>query len=105
MSDTFVGLDMAKAEFVVACRPEGTRWTATYDPEGIAATVARLRTLTPALIVAEATGATSGRSWRRSRLAAVRWLSRIHGGCVTLRKRRAARQDRPLGCRPVGARC
>ena len=55
MSDTFVGVDMAKAEFVVACRPEGTRWTATNYPEGIAA-VARLRTLTPALIVAEATG-------------------------------------------------
>jgi transposase len=56
MSDTFVGVDLAKAEFVVAGRPEGTRWTATNDPEGIAATVARLRTLTPALIVAEATG-------------------------------------------------
>jgi transposase len=56
MSDTFVGVDMAKADFVVACRPEGTRWTATNDPEGIAATVVRLRTLTPALIVAEATG-------------------------------------------------
>jgi transposase len=56
MSDTFVGVDMAKVEFVVACRPEGTRWTATNDPEGIAATVARLRTLAPALIVAEATG-------------------------------------------------
>lgn len=56
MSDTFVGVDMAKAEFVVACRPEGTPWTATNDSEGIAATVARLRTLTPALIVAEATG-------------------------------------------------
>ncbi len=23
MSDTFVGVDLAKAEFVVACRPEG----------------------------------------------------------------------------------
>jgi transposase len=49
-------MDMAKAEFVVSCRPEGTGWTATNDPDGIAATVARLRTLTPALIVAEATG-------------------------------------------------
>ena len=56
MSDTFVGVDIVKAEFVVACRPEGPGWTATNDQEGIAATVARLRTLTPALIVAKATG-------------------------------------------------
>jgi transposase len=56
MSDTFVGVDVAKSEFVVACRPEGTRWTATNDPPGIAATVARLRTMAPTLIIAEATG-------------------------------------------------
>ena len=56
MSDTFVGVDVAKAEFVVACRPEGTGWTATNDPEGIAATVARLRRMAPTLTVAEATG-------------------------------------------------
>jgi transposase len=56
MSDTFVGVDIAKAEFIVACRPAGVAWTATNDPEGIAATVTRLRTLTPTLIVAEATG-------------------------------------------------
>ena len=54
--DTFVGVDMAKAKCVVSCRPEDTGWTATNDPEGIAATVSRLRTLTPALIVAEGTG-------------------------------------------------
>ena len=56
MRDTFVGVDVAKAELVVACRPEGVGWTATNDPEGVAATVARLRTLAPTLIVAEATG-------------------------------------------------
>lgn len=56
MRDTFVGVDIAKAEFVVACRPDGVRWTATNDPEGIAATVARLRTMAPTLIVVEATG-------------------------------------------------
>ena len=56
MSDTFVGVDIAKAEFVVAYRPEGVGWTAMNDPEGIAATVARLRTMAPTLIVAEATG-------------------------------------------------
>jgi hypothetical protein len=50
------GRGMAKAAFVVACRPDGVRWTATNDPEGIAATVARLRTMAPTLIVVEATG-------------------------------------------------
>lgn len=28
----FVGIDIAKADFVVACRPAGTSWTATNDP-------------------------------------------------------------------------
>ena len=56
MSDSFVGVDIAKAEFVVACRPASVEWTATNDPVGIAATVARLRTMAPVLIVAEATG-------------------------------------------------
>ena len=56
MSETFVGVDIAKAEFVVACRPAGVGWTAANDLAGITATVARLRMMTPALIVAEATG-------------------------------------------------
>src|SRR5262249_11609736 len=56
VSDTFVGVDVAKAEVVVACRPDGVRWTAANDAEGIAATVARLRTRAPTLVVAEATG-------------------------------------------------
>ena len=56
MSDTFVGVDVAKAELVVACRPDGVGWTATNNAEGVAATVACLRTLAPTLIVAEATG-------------------------------------------------
>ena len=67
MTDTFVGVDVAKDEFVVACRSDGVRWTATNDAAGIAATVARLRSLGPRLIVLEATGGTSGWWWRRSR--------------------------------------
>jgi len=51
-----VGIDIAKADFVVACRPDGISWSATNDPEGIAATVTRLRALAPTLIVLEATG-------------------------------------------------
>jgi len=53
---TFVGIDIAKADFVVACRPDGASWTATNDPEGIAAAVDRMRALAPPLIVLEATG-------------------------------------------------
>ena len=53
---TFVGVDIAKADFVVACRPDGASWTATNDPAGIAATVDRVRALAPTLIVVEATG-------------------------------------------------
>jgi transposase len=52
----FVGIDIAKADFVVACCPEGRGWRATNDLEGIAATVDRVRALAPTLIVVEATG-------------------------------------------------
>jgi hypothetical protein len=30
-----VGIDLAKADVVVASRPDGTTWTATNDPVGI----------------------------------------------------------------------
>jgi len=57
MRELFVGVDVAKAEVVVACQPEGAEgWTASNDAEGIAATVARLTSLQPRLIVLEATG-------------------------------------------------
>jgi transposase len=56
MREIFVGVDVAKAKLVVACRPEGAPWTASNDAEGIAATVARLKSLEPRLIVLEATG-------------------------------------------------
>ncbi len=52
----FVGIDIAKADFVVACRPAGTSWTTPNAAAGIAATVDRLRALAPSLIVLEATG-------------------------------------------------
>ena len=52
----FVGIDIAKADFVVACCPDGPSWTATNDLEGMTVTVARLRALAPALIVLEAAG-------------------------------------------------
>ena len=52
----FVGIDIAKADVVVACRPDGASWTATNDPAGIIATVDRLCALAPSRIVLEATG-------------------------------------------------
>ena len=55
-TNAFVGIDIAKADFVVACRPDGTSWTARNDPKGIAATVDRLCAVAPSLIVLEATG-------------------------------------------------
>ncbi|MDH4063918.1 MAG: transposase, partial [Acidobacteriota bacterium] len=53
---TFVGIDIAKADFVVTSRPEGETWTATNNPAGIHTTCARLQAMAPALIVLEATG-------------------------------------------------
>ena len=53
---TFVGIDIAKADFVVACRPDGATWAATNDVTGISATRERVRRLSPTLIVLEATG-------------------------------------------------
>jgi len=53
---TFVGIDIAKADCVVAGRPDGATWTATHDAAGISATRDRVRRLSPTLIVLEATG-------------------------------------------------
>ena len=52
----FVGIDIAKAECVVGVRPDGASWTEPNDARGIARLVARLATLSPTLIVLEATG-------------------------------------------------
>ena len=56
MTVTCVGIDIAKDEFVVACRPERPEWAASNDAAGIAATVTGLQRLVPTLIVLEATG-------------------------------------------------
>ena len=52
----FVGIDIAKTDFVVACRPDSAAWTAPNDAPGITATVDRVQALAPTLIVLEATG-------------------------------------------------
>src|SRR6185295_4167189 len=55
-SGTSVGIDVAKAELVIAARPGGDHWTESNDPAGIQALIARLKPLRPTVIVLEATG-------------------------------------------------
>jgi len=52
----FVGVDVAKADLVVAIRPTGERWVVANDDAGVTQLVRRLRRLAPALVVLEATG-------------------------------------------------
>jgi transposase len=53
---TFVGIDVAKAHRDVTARPAGAAFRLPNDPAGLAALVARLARLAPALVVLEATG-------------------------------------------------
>lgn len=55
-SPLFVGVDVAKERLDVAIRPSGESWSDANDEAGVAALLARLRPLHPALIVCEATG-------------------------------------------------
>ncbi len=52
----FVGIDVAKAELVVATRPTPDSWVVPNDDHGIDRLVHRLRRVAPALVVLEATG-------------------------------------------------
>jgi transposase len=51
-----VRIDVAEAHLDIAARPAGTHWRVPSDAPGIAALLERLRALTPALVVPEATG-------------------------------------------------
>src|ERR1043166_2866239 len=51
-----IGIDVAKAELVLAARPGGERWTVANDERGVRTLVDRLCTDPPELIVLEATG-------------------------------------------------
>lgn len=51
-----VGIDVAKAELVVAVRPSRAQWTVGNDEHGVRTLVERLRQESPELIVLEATG-------------------------------------------------
>jgi transposase len=50
-SDCFVGIDVSKARVDVHVRPEGTAFGCVTDPEGLGALVARLKPLSPCLVV------------------------------------------------------
>ena len=52
----FVGIDISKTPLDVAVRPTGSAFTVPYDETGMTTVVQRLRTLSPAGIVLEATG-------------------------------------------------
>jgi transposase len=52
----FVGIDVAKAELVIAVRPTGAQWSVPQTAAGWAALTRRLAALAPALVLLEATG-------------------------------------------------
>lgn len=52
----FVGVDVAKAELVVAVRPSGAQWAVANDEPGRRTLVERLRAEPPQVLVLEATG-------------------------------------------------
>jgi transposase len=52
----FVGIDVAKDQLDIACRPASTSWSVPNDSDGIAMCITRLSQLQPTLVVCEATG-------------------------------------------------
>jgi transposase len=52
----FVGIDVAKAELVIAVRPTGRQWQVPQTEAGWAALARELTPLTPTLVLLEATG-------------------------------------------------
>src|SRR5512137_1771054 len=52
----FVGIDVAKAELVIAVRPTGAQWTVPQTEAGWAGLVPQLVALAPTLVLLEATG-------------------------------------------------
>src|SRR3954469_14540952 len=56
----WVGIDVSKAEFVVAIEPHGEGWVSATEPPALARLVERLQGVQPQLIVVEATGGVRG---------------------------------------------
>lgn len=59
-TERFVGIDVSKARVDVHIRPEGQAFGGATDPEGLGVLVARLKPLSPRLIVLEASGGYEG---------------------------------------------
>jgi transposase len=60
MAERFVGIDVSKARVDVHVRPDGTAFGSATDSEGLGALVARLKVLSPCLVVLEASGGYEG---------------------------------------------
>ena len=45
---TYVGIDVSKAQVDVAVRPTGQRWVVSYDESGVGELVAQMKALEPA---------------------------------------------------------
>ena len=54
--ETYVGIDVAKAQVDVAIRPADDRWRVSHDEAGIRQLVSRLNTLEPVMVLLEASG-------------------------------------------------
>ena len=54
--ETYVGIDVAKAQVDVAIRPADDRWRVSHDEAGIRQLVSRLKTLEPVMALLEASG-------------------------------------------------
>jgi len=54
--DSYVGIDVAKADLEIALYPTGEHWSANNDHDGIIQVVSRLKELQPSVVVLEATG-------------------------------------------------
>jgi transposase len=59
-ADRFVGIDVSKARVDVHVRPDGAAFGCATDAEGLATLIARLKPLSPCLVVLEASGGYEG---------------------------------------------
>ena len=53
---TYVGIDVSKAQVDVAVRPTGQRWVVSYDETGLGELVSQMEDLGPSLVLLEASG-------------------------------------------------
>ena len=93
-SPIVVGIDVAKERLDTVVRPSGEHWSVANDEAGMAALVARLRPLGPALIVCEATG-----GFERAAIAA---LAAVGLPVVVAKRHTTGHRKRAGGVRMAG---